>query len=226
MMSRCPSVVSMPTVAPFRSRSALVATVVPCTTRSVAPSSAAVSVPSSRASSTIPSITPMDGSSGVEADLAIATRPSGSTATRSVKVPPTSMPMRYMSAASARATARAVAVLAGDEAVLEIGGARGGVAPRRLAPAATARGHDVEEGAGRHGNADLLGLEHPPLALGHHHVAVGQAVAAPKDAVSRVAHAVARGVAFGELRGLHAQPEHGADAAAELAVALGVGRSE
>src|SRR5262245_23821796 len=186
MMSRCPSVVSMPTLAPLRSRSALVATVVPCTTRSVAPSSAAVSVPSSRASSAMPSITPMDGSSGVEADLAMATRPSGSTATRSVKVPPTSMPRRYMSAAPARATAPAVAVLAGDEAVFQIGGARGGIAPRRLAPAAPARRHDVEDGAGRNGNANFLGLQHPPLALGHHHVAVRQAVPAAENAVGRV----------------------------------------
>src|SRR5215469_11363878 len=38
-----------------------------------------------------------------------------------------------------------------------------------------------------------------------------------------MAHAVARGVALGRLGGLHAQPEHGTDAAAELPVALGVG---
>src|SRR5262252_3307799 len=223
MMSRCPSVVSMPTLAPLRSRSALVATVVPCTTRSVAPSSAPVSVPRSRASSAMPSITPMEGSSGVEADLAMVTRPSASTATRSVKVPPTSMPMRYMSAASARATAGAVAVLSGDEAVLQIGGPRGGIAPRGLAPAAAARRDDVENRPGRNGNTDLLGLEHASLALGHHHVAVGQAVLAAEDAVGGMAHAVSRGVASGGLGGLHAQPEHGADAAAELPIALGVG---
>src|SRR5215475_15873056 len=38
-----------------------------------------------------------------------------------------------------------------------------------------------------------------------------------------MAHAVARGVALGGLGCLHAQPEYGADAAAELPVALGVG---
>src|SRR5215468_257844 len=130
----------------------------------------------------MPSITPMEGSSGVEADLAMVTRPSASTATRSVKVPPTSMPMRYMSAASARATAGAVAVLSGDEAVLQIGGPRGGIAPRGLAPAAAARRDDVENRPGRNENTDLLGLEHASLALGHHHVAVGQAVLAAEDA--------------------------------------------
>src|SRR5262245_17637696 len=171
----------------------------------------------------MPSMTPMEGSSGVEADLAMATRPSESTATRSVKVPATSMPMRYMSAASARATARAVAVLPGDEAILQIRGARGRIAPRGLAPAASACGHDVEDGAGWNGDADLLGLEHAPLAFGDHDVAVRQAVLAAEDAVGRMAHAVARGVALGGLGGFHAQPEHGADAAAELPVALGVG---
>src|SRR5262252_1306627 len=171
----------------------------------------------------MPSITPMEGSSGVEADLAMVTRPSASTATRSVKVPPTSRPMRYMSAASARATAGAVAVLSGDEAVLQIGGPRGGIAPRGLAPAAAARRDDVENRPGRNGNTDLLGLEHASLALGHHHVAVGQAVLAAEDAVGGMAHAVSRGVASGGLGGLHAQPEHGADAAAELPIALGVG---
>src|SRR5215813_5457487 len=171
----------------------------------------------------MPSITPMEGSSGVEADLAMATRPSESTATRSVNVPPTSMPMRYMSAASPRATRPGVAVLPGDEAILQIGGARGGIAPRGLAPAASARRDDVEDGAGRNGNADFLGLEHAPLAFGDHDVAVRQAILAAEDAVRRMAHAIACGVALGGLGGLHAQPEHGADAAAELPVALGVG---
>src|SRR5215813_951439 len=171
----------------------------------------------------MPSITPMDGSSGVEGDLAMATRPSGSTATRSVKVPPTSMPMRYMSAVSACGPARAMAVLPGDEAVLQIGGARRRIAARRLAPAAASRRHDVEHGAGRNGDANLLGLEHAPLAPGYHHVAVREAILAAEDAVGRMAHAVARRVALGGLGGLHAQPQHGADAAAKLSVALGVG---
>src|SRR5262245_28157726 len=169
----------------------------------------------------MPSITPTEGSSGVEADLAMATRPSESTATRSVKAPPTSRPMRSMTAAAARATARAAAVLPGDEAVLQIGGAGGGIAPRRLTPATASRRHDVEDGAGWNGDADLLGLEHAPLAFGDHDVAVRQAVLAAEDAVGRMAHAVARGVALGGLGGCHAQPGSGTDAGRELPRACG-----
>src|SRR2546422_5804748 len=40
-------------------------------------------------------MSPSEGSRGVEAHLAITTRPSPSTAARSVKVPPTSTPIRY-----------------------------------------------------------------------------------------------------------------------------------
>src|SRR5476651_677497 len=43
-----------------------------------------------------PAITPIEGSAGVDSVLARVARPFSSTATRSVKVPPTSMPMRYM----------------------------------------------------------------------------------------------------------------------------------
>src|SRR5713101_8493966 len=176
MMSRWPSVVSMPTLAPLRSRSALVATVVPWTMRSVAANSDRASVPSSAARRPKPSITPIDGTSGVEADFAMTTRPWPSTATRSVKVPPTSTPMRYMSAAPA-----ARAVVPCHEAVLEVGGAGRRLAARWLAPAAAASGDDVEDGAGRDGNADLLGLEDAPLAAGDENVAVGKAVLAAQD---------------------------------------------
>src|SRR5262245_10216304 len=99
MMSRWPSVVSMPTTAPFFSSSALVATVVPWTTSAVSRSSASRSRPSSEASRRSPSITPSDGSDGVEAAFARATRPESSTATTSVNVPPTSIPMRSILAA-------------------------------------------------------------------------------------------------------------------------------
>ncbi len=109
------------------SRSALVATVVPWTMRSVAASSARASMPSSAARSPRPSITPIEGSSGVEVDFAITTRPSGATATRSVKVPPTSMPIRYTSASPALLGARAV--LPRDESVLDVRGASGGSPP-------------------------------------------------------------------------------------------------
>src|SRR5437899_8659275 len=65
MTSRCPSVVSRPTFAPLRSSSALVATVVPWTMRSV-----------------------------------LASRPA-----RSVKVPPTSIPIRHIALVESRAVA-------------------------------------------------------------------------------------------------------------------------
>src|SRR5205823_11407264 len=51
--------------------------------------------PSASASSLSPSSTPVEGSSGVEGTLARVVAPKSSTATRSVNVPPTSMPMRY-----------------------------------------------------------------------------------------------------------------------------------
>src|ERR1051326_2541344 len=94
MTSRWPSVVRSATFAPFRSRSALVATVVPWTMRSVRASSVARSRPSVLARSVRPSINPSEGSAGVEALFAMTTRPDSSTAARSVNVPPTSMPMR------------------------------------------------------------------------------------------------------------------------------------
>src|SRR5437764_6735776 len=96
MTSRWPSVVSRPTRAPLRSSSALVATVVPCTMRSVRASNPARSVPHSVASSPRPSMRPSDWSRGVEAHLAMTTRPVSSTAARSVNVPPTSMPIRHI----------------------------------------------------------------------------------------------------------------------------------
>src|SRR3990172_2326686 len=221
MMSRWPSVVSMPTFAPLRSSSALVATVVPWTMRSVASSRERRSLASSTARRPRPSMTPMDGSSGVEADLAIVTRPSRSTATRSVNVPPTSIPMRYTSAALSLPASQPP--LAGDEAVLEVrrASARGPLGG--LAPAAAPRRDDVEDGAGRNGDGGLLGLEHPPRAGGQHDVAVRQSVLAAEETVRRVPHAVTRGIALRGLCRLHAEREHRAHAAAELAVAGGIG---
>src|SRR5574341_2194270 len=95
MTSRWPSVVRRPTLAPLRSRSALVATVVPWMIDSVRARSPATSSPRSAARRPRPSISPSDGSRGVEADFAMTTRPRASTAARSVKVPPTSIPIRY-----------------------------------------------------------------------------------------------------------------------------------
>ncbi len=96
MTSRWPSVVSSPTLAPLCSSSALVATVVPCTMRSVCASSAPRATPSISASRSSPAITPIEGSSGVDATFAKVDRPASSTATRSVNVPPTSMPIFSM----------------------------------------------------------------------------------------------------------------------------------
>ena len=109
------------------------------------------------------------------------------------------------------------------EAVLDVRGAGGRGAPRRLAPAAAARGHDVEDGARRNGNADFLGLEDAPLAAGHEDVAVGQAVLAAQDAVGGMADSIARRVALGRLGRLHAESEHGAHPAAKLAVTERIG---
>src|SRR6266851_3238388 len=216
MTSRWPAVVSIPTVAPLRSSSALVATVVPCTTRPVSASNPARSVRSSAARSSSPSITPMDGSAGVEADLARVTRPVSSTPTRSVKVPPTSMPIRSISGPPAPRAA-------GDETVDAIGRARfGGPAGGRAVAAAAHRLHQ-EHRARRDRHAHLLGLEHAGLAARDHPVAMGQPVPAAQHAVGRIAHAVARGVAERRLGGFHAQLEHRAHPAAEAPVARRVG---
>src|SRR5258705_7027925 len=178
MTSRCPEVVSMPTFAPLRSRRALVATVVPCTISPVSASSAARSVPSSAASRTRPSMTPMDGSAGVEADLARLTRPASSTPTRSVKVPPTSMPTRSISGLPA-------ARLRGDEAVHPVRGARLGGPARGRAVAAAPHGLDQEDRARRNRDADLLRLQYAGLAAPDHPVSVGQAGPGDQPASTR-----------------------------------------
>ena len=66
----------------------------PCTIVSVCARRSRRLVPSSAARSSRPVISPADGSGGVEAHLAMVSAPLPSTATRSVKVPPTSIPMR------------------------------------------------------------------------------------------------------------------------------------
>ena len=89
--SRNPEVASSPTRAPFRSISALVASVVPWI-RARTPAGPA---PASWSSVTTPSSTACDGSLGVVRSLPTRTAPVvSSTQTRSVKVPPMSTPMR------------------------------------------------------------------------------------------------------------------------------------
>src|SRR5262249_5010310 len=220
MMSRWPSVVSMPTVAPLRSSKALVATVVPWTISSVSARNRVRSSDTSAASKSSPSITPIDGSEGVEADFASVTRPWSSTATRSVNVPPTSIPMRNTSATLSRARgAGAPAVLSVHQPVFMTRGPRGLVATSRTSIAAASRRVDEEHGPGQDWDADLLGLE---LARGpsrDHPIAVGKAVKAAQYAVRGMPHSVACRIALGRLGRLHAQLEDGADAAAEASVA-------
>ena len=83
-----------PVTAPFISIMVLSAVVVPWTIRSVARSSSRAVVPSEWASEAMPSITPTDWSSSVVGDLRSATPSPPRASTKSVKVPPTSMPIR------------------------------------------------------------------------------------------------------------------------------------
>jgi hypothetical protein len=88
-MSRKPSVVSSPTVAPDRWRIVLVATVVPWKTRST---SVSESERFSHASA-IPSTVAIEGSAGVLGTL-WTEMPASPTMKMSVNVPPTSTPIR------------------------------------------------------------------------------------------------------------------------------------
>jgi hypothetical protein len=84
--SRNPAVVISPQRAPLRSSTAFVATVVPWTSAATAARSVL--------STASPSMKPTDWSSGVEGTLATRNTPrSGSSASRSVNVPPTSAPI-------------------------------------------------------------------------------------------------------------------------------------
>ena len=80
-----PFVTKRQTEAPLRSRTALVATVEPWTSSSIAPGS--------RPAASIACMAPSSGLAGVLGTFAVRTD-SPSTATRSVNVPPTSMPTR------------------------------------------------------------------------------------------------------------------------------------
>ena len=92
-MSRKPSVVIRPTSAPLCSSAMLVATVVPCSIRSTAWRL----TPALPQRASTPVITARAGSSGVDGTLSIVIAPAASsTRIKSVKVPPTSTPMRRM----------------------------------------------------------------------------------------------------------------------------------
>ena len=84
-----PWVVIRPTLAPLPSRTALVATVVPCIICAISPGE----MLAERQIFSIPASTPTDGSLGVDGVLARTCRPlSSSKRMRSVNVPPTSTP--------------------------------------------------------------------------------------------------------------------------------------
>src|SRR5579883_1508810 len=83
--SRKPCVATKATLAPLRSSTALVATVEPCPKSSILPISMPDAVSAAKA--------PTSGDFGVLGTLVTTTRPP-STATKSVKVPPTSTPTR------------------------------------------------------------------------------------------------------------------------------------
>src|SRR5574337_250638 len=93
--SRKPSVVSRPLRAPVLVRVALVVTVVPCTIESIRGANASSVIGGSMlaAMSVRPLTTAIDGSAGVDSDLKIAGSAPLRVMTKSVKVPPTSMPI-------------------------------------------------------------------------------------------------------------------------------------
>ena len=102
-MSRKPSVVIRPTEAPWCVSAMLVATVVPCRRLSISDSC----TPPFSQRRLMPSTTPRAGSSGVDGTLSTVILPaSSSTRIRSVKVPPTSTPMRFTVAALLRPRCR------------------------------------------------------------------------------------------------------------------------
>src|SRR5439155_21856094 len=85
-----------PVRAPVRVRIALVACVVPCTKRSVAPSSAVRPRPSCSAARRTASSTPLSSEPGVVGALDTVRPPPSLAATQSVKVPPMSTAIRYL----------------------------------------------------------------------------------------------------------------------------------
>src|SRR5262245_20872622 len=214
MMSRCPSVVRRPTLAPLCSSNALVATVVPWTIHSLRASISARSMPRATANRSSPSITPSDWSSGVEGTLAIVTRPCASTDTRSVKVPPTSMPMRNTM----------LAPLARDEAERAILIAFFRRALLGLAPTAATAGMGIDHVAGPQHDAGFLGLDLAAGLAGRlQPISMRHAVLAAEQAAGAVFDPVARGVADGGRRRLDNQLQFAARSATVAAIATAVG---
>src|SRR5215468_2598461 len=153
MTSRKPSVVSRPTVAPVRSITVLVTSVVPCT---MLCTSAALRPASFRIRSTPLTIASL-GSSGVVSSLPVCTiLRSASCSTRSVKVPPTSTPTRTVRSVIASLHAVILARRGGrDVAVAHVAPDRLRVARFRIAEAAAAGINHAQTRARRDGGARL-----------------------------------------------------------------------
>src|SRR3989475_11162761 len=95
---------------------------------------------------------------------------------------------------------------------------------RSRAVAAAARRLDVEHVPRPHDDADFLGLEDSRRAPAREEtIAVREPVPAAEQAVGSMPHTVAGGVGDRGLLGVHAQAEHGADAAPVPAVPARVG---
>src|SRR5688572_18634427 len=115
--SRKPAEVSRPTLAPFFSRMVLVATVEPCTNRAQSPSRAETGRSSCWAARRSTPRTPSLGSAGTAGDLKMRTAPAASRSTMSVKVPPTSTPMRQGATREGRGAVIGGAELSGPSAM-------------------------------------------------------------------------------------------------------------
>src|SRR5690242_10383138 len=155
-MSRKPLVVIRPTLAPVRWITVLVTRVVPWITlcrRSTA-------IRASRSNRAVPSMMASLGSPGVVSSLPVWIRSAiSSTRTKSVKVPPTSMPIRIrLSKPGLPLDVDAVVALgrvARDVAVGDVAPHRGGIALARIAVAAAARVAHHQALARLHGVARL-----------------------------------------------------------------------
>src|SRR3990170_8696924 len=97
--SRKPRVVSSPTPRALRSITTFEPSVVPCTAWATSPQA----TPLAAISASRPARHASDGSGYVVSRFAVASSPEGDCSTKSVKVPPTSKPMRYATRRSAPA---------------------------------------------------------------------------------------------------------------------------
>src|SRR5580704_4492934 len=188
--------------------------------RSVSASRVARSRPSRVASAASPSSTPSDGSSGVDGTFASVAPPSASIATRSVNVPPTSMPMRNMRLTLPHRRGRGFR----NEPFLNIQTAVLIGALCGITPAAATTGFEDQAVARPYHQAGLLGADRARvLVAGIKHVVVRRAVFAAEDAAGAVHHPVAGGVGERRLLGLDDHLDNPAGAAAIPPIAARIG---